>query len=139
MLDEVAGDGGTPGACQHQQMALAFCARAGIPGVCLGMMMFGGVPSGATERKNRDDPWFRQILNGGESALARAVRRGQRRTALYMLNNAPEIQLGGDYWQQPGNPRNKEELRAWCEEASALSGCFEGLRFSTFTCFTQLA
>mmetsp|Transcript_23027 Transcript_23027/g.61144 ORF Transcript_23027/g.61144 Transcript_23027/m.61144 type:complete len:153 (-) Transcript_23027:95-553(-) len=114
-FDKVDDEGGTPMAVTHHQMALCFCARFGTIGVKFGMLILGAIPSGATESKNHDDPWYGQIINGSESTVARATARGQRKTVLFLLDSAPAMRLGGDFWRANGrNIADRQALREWC-------------------------
>ena len=142
VLDKVEGDGGTvqtirrsfspsichlylsnalsprlhpiqPGACSPLQMAMCFCARFGPRGVKFAFLFLGSVPSGATEEKADGDAWVCQINNGAESALGRAIARNHKRTALYILDNAPKLVPRGRFWRDRGLT-TRELIRDWC-------------------------
>merc|ERR1711907_327705 len=116
--DKIENDGGTAGAVRASQMALAFASRFGPTAVFFAIVFFGCVPSGASEQKPEEDAWHPQMLRGGESALARAVHRGDGPVVLAMLHHAPNMQMGGGFWQQmpDGIGRSRIRLKAWAEE-----------------------
>ena len=95
------------------QMAMCFCARFGPWGAKFAFLFLGCVPSGATEDKPDGYVWVRQINEGAESALGRAIVRNQKGTALYILDNAPRLEPRGRFWRDRGLT-TRELIRNWC-------------------------
>lgn len=96
--DKLEDDGGAMGVYQPTQLAIAFLARFGPWPAHLGMLLLGGVPSGATEKKPTNDPLFRHVSLGSGSAFARAFARGEARTVAFFLHAAPDIEYDGSFF-----------------------------------------
>ena len=117
-FDTLERDGGHGNSCLYStQLSLAFLCRFGPIGANLGITLLGGVPTGCTERKGRQDAWWSQIRRGGQSALCRAFVRGQRDVVHLLLVAAPGLTLNGSLWASAiYGVRNKAELRAWAND-----------------------
>ena len=127
--DDLDSEGGARGVHHPSQLAIAFLARFGPYAALVGMLLLGGVPSGATEKKSRTDPWFRQISLGSGSALARAYVRGEARTVAFLLHAAPAIKVDGSFFSTqvlpgPSAANYKRHVEQWVglERDRYLSG-----------------
>ena len=83
------------------------------------MALCGSLPSGCTERKGPNDAWSPQVMNGGESAIARAFARGEPATVAFLLHAAPNLQPQGTYWELK-EIRSRHDIERWVED------CYNG-------------
>lgn len=83
------------------------------------MTLSGSLPSGCTEIKLPNDPWSPQVMNGGESAIARAFARGEPATVAFLLHAAPNLQPHGTYWELK-EIHSRHDIERWVED------CYNG-------------